>query len=423
VTLTVNGQTVKEFKVNMRERYNGVFLTLDKLTLAKGDKLEVRFSNRDADGLVVADAVQLLNPRAPSAAAVPPPPEPVILVPLPTAVILADDALSGPAAARDADRQSVAAMADAIMARVLPDGAINNVADADKVLIIPYFSNFCAIALIQARKVTGMEKYRTAAVKWLRWYADRVQGDGTVHDYKAGKYPGYIDSGDYDSADSYPATFAYALWYYGVQTGDLALARELYPKLQQAMGAALDVRQDDFLTWAKRSYRIKYLMDNLEVWYGAIACAKLERQLGTGKFAHYAEWAEKVQGALASYWKPEAGFFAFAPGHFDTKRLYPGALANAFAILFYAPSQPGAGALFRRIDELILAKDDKVLASTLPTRCWLLLAAQKAGNKQWESKLFNSIDGKIRPEKERTHAFALMILYYTGGFNGKYGVF
>jgi hypothetical protein len=427
IELRVNGVEQQRFTIDMTKRYDGAFFPLGDFKFERGDKVEVVYTNLKAAGLVIADAVQLLPQNPDTVSAAPGPEKPVAAIAFDyyhTAAILAGRALSGPAVAAGVDRAAVVRLADAMLERVLPDGAIDNTnIPAEKVLIIPYFSNFCAIALIQAYRVTGDARYLDAARNWLRWYAAHVQEDGTVHDYKSGTYPDYVDSGDYDSADSYPTTFAYALWFYGQATGDLALARELYPKLQQAMGAALAVRQEDFLTFAKQSYKIKYFMDNIEVWYGVIACAKLEEQLGGSRFDHYADWARRLMPALGGYWIAASNFFQFAPGHLDLKRIYPGALANAFGILFLLPpEQPGVRALFGRIDEVILSRTP-VLDSSIQTQVWLLLAAQRIGEAAWEAKLKANIEAKIKPDRERSHALALLLLYHTGGFNGQYGAF
>ena len=432
VVLFRNGQEVQRFTLDMTRPYPGVFRELGEFPLTAGDRVEILLTNENAGGLVVADCVRLLDESQPHPPAIRPvegtvPPaasetareKPLPLIFRSGVAIIDDDTAAGPPAVTKNPEQ-VRRCADWIMSRILPDGAINNAADPNNVLIIPYFSNFCSLALIRAGVALGEERYLAAARESLRWYARHIQPDGTVHDYKGGRYPDYQDSGTYDSADSYPTTFAYALWYYAAATGDRDFPAEMLPHLRRAMRAVEEVRQPDGLTFAKRDYKIKYLMDNLEVWYGLIACAKLEKLLG-GDPAPWREWTRQLDASLAAFWKPEENFFEFAAGHMDRKRLYPGALANVFAVLYWIDNPDGREMLFHRLKPLI-PTGESLRRITPQTLAWLLLGAQNVGDTELAEQLQQALAGR-RMERERAHTFALLLHAACGGINGPKGMF
>ena len=97
---------------------------------------------------------------------------------------------------------------DFIMAHQLNDGALTMSSNkgVPGYKIVPYFSNIAARALL-----ANPTAARIAAVKkWMVWYMAHLNADGSVYDYYATNFTGdamLTSTGDFDSVDSYAATF------------------------------------------------------------------------------------------------------------------------------------------------------------------------------------------------------------------------
>ena len=101
---------------------------------------------------------------------------------------------------------------------------------------------------------------------------------GTVYDHEV--WYGVPSTQSYDSSDSYAATFLTLVRAYYDTTGDAAFLRGIEADLRLVAGAiysTMDPR--DGLTYAKADYRIKYLMDNAEVYRGLLDWAYLLREV------------------------------------------------------------------------------------------------------------------------------------------------
>lgn len=102
--------------------------------------------------------------------------------------------------------------------------------------------------------------------RWLLWYADNQEADGTISD-RVGTVASYGSNGHRDSTDSYAATFLMAARRYQKAIQGQPAAKILRAA-RLAFGAIADVMQPDGLTIAKPGYGMKYLMDNVEVYGG-----------------------------------------------------------------------------------------------------------------------------------------------------------
>lgn len=149
------------------------------------------------------------------------------------------------------------------------------------VSIIPYFSCITARALLQ--KSPGTE-YTDVVKNYFNWHfahlndaaSDINKVSGTIYDYSAEILNGVVQfektEQEYDSTDSYAALFLTALWEYYNQTGNSEYLIAHYPQITDVIGAMNVTVDTDGLSYAKPSYKVKYLMDNTEVFNG-ISCA------------------------------------------------------------------------------------------------------------------------------------------------------
>ena len=173
----------------------------------------------------------------------------------------------------------------------LPNGALPmTYAKSGELTVNPYFADFAALALLD-----NAEKYADIVVKYMDWHFDHLNTaeedfnglDGTIYDYKVTMKNGEIvsekistpeNADSYDTTDSYAATFLTVVNKYFHKTGDsdylLAHAEDL-ERITNVMFATLQ----NGLTYAKPNHLIKYLMDNCEVYEGAIAAQRIFEEI------------------------------------------------------------------------------------------------------------------------------------------------
>ncbi|MFT4416051.1 hypothetical protein ACLM5H_19500 [Fredinandcohnia humi] len=139
-----------------------------------------------------------------------------------------------------------------------------------KYKVVPYFTHLGLLGLLE-------NEGHTSTVKdYMDWYFEhlnRVETEttpvGSVYDYvietdKQTETP----TNDFDSTDSYASTFINLLRKYAEVTGDYQYLREHKEEILLVASAMLSTKQEDGLTWAKPTYKVKYLMDNTEVYKG-----------------------------------------------------------------------------------------------------------------------------------------------------------
>ena len=173
----------------------------------------------------------------------------------------------------------------------LPNGALPmTYAKNGELTVNPYFADFAALALLD-----NADEYADEVVKYMDWHFDHLNTkaedfnnlDGTIYDYKVTMKNGEIaeerisapeNADSYDTTDSYAATFLTVVDKYFRKTGDsdylVANAKELY-RIAKVMFATYQ----NGLTYAKPNHLIKYLMDNCEVYEGAVAATKIFDEL------------------------------------------------------------------------------------------------------------------------------------------------
>lgn len=173
----------------------------------------------------------------------------------------------------------------------LPNGALPmTYAKNGELTVNPYFADFAALALLDNAKA-----YADIVVKYMDWHFAHLNTkeedfnglDGTIYDYKITMKNGEIASeristpenaDSYDTTDSYAATFLTVVNKYFYTTGDsdyLVAHAEDIERIANVMFATLQ----NGMTYAKHNHRVKYLMDNCEVYEGAIAATRIFEEI------------------------------------------------------------------------------------------------------------------------------------------------
>ncbi|MCJ8013663.1 hypothetical protein MUG84_18215 [Paenibacillus sp. KQZ6P-2] len=203
-----------------------------------------------------------------------------------------------------------------------------------KYKVIPYFSHIALLGLLEK------PEYANVAKKYMDWYfAHLNEGkgpdvpDGSVYDYVV-ETDRQTETAtlDFDSTDSYASTFLNVLRKYAEVTGDTAYVAEHKEKVLQIASAMLSTQDTDGLTWAKPTYKVKYLMDNTEVYRGLIDMAWIAEHIfgDTAEAARFNAIKEQVHTAIQSeLWLENKNMYS--PGKTES-----GSLLNPDWRTFYA---------------------------------------------------------------------------------------
>lgn len=169
----------------------------------------------------------------------------------------------------------------------LENGAIPMTYSANgEVRMNPYFADFAALALLDRA-----DEYSQNVKSYMDWHFSHLNTeetdyngvDGTIYDYlitlKNGEIVGetiamYKNNYSYDSTDSYAATFLSVLNKYYNETRDSEYIISHSEEIQRIINA-LFATYHKGMTMAKPDWRIKYLMDNCEVYEGLLDAAEL----------------------------------------------------------------------------------------------------------------------------------------------------
>jgi hypothetical protein len=264
----------------------------------------------------------------------------------------------------------------------------------------PYFADFAALALLGAG-----EDYYENVRRYMDWHfahlntaeTDYNKLDGTIYDYTITLSYGKVVSEkininadgkkSYDSTDSYAATFLCVVAKYYEKTGDLAYLMAHSQELRRLLNP-IRKTMDKGLTFAKPDYRIKYLMDNCEVYEGLVAAEKLYTALGLFELCDEAANLKKqVFDAIEEHmWMEEKGYYEVALGvnndsayDFTWTNFYPCATAQVFPIFcgLLAPTDPRSIHLYNKFNEYFSTGERKATweeMSTPDTFYWGALA-------------------------------------------------
>ncbi len=212
-------------------------------------------------------------------------------------------------------------------------------------VINPYFTNVALLALVELGDCEPVKQH-------ILWYLQHLSPDGYVNDFR------YIrneerNSGAADSEDSYHATFFSLLLAYIKQTEEIDWLVALHDPLAKILSSLLHLQRSDGLTWAKRSYRVKYLMDNCEVYQGLVDAGVLFSLMGDNersKLAFERSQASKA-GIYNTYHHQSQSFAIYDSVYPKWTKWYPDVTSQAFPIIYplIEPTHPVAQSLYQRI--------------------------------------------------------------------------
>ncbi len=224
------------------------------------------------------------------------------------------------------------------------------------VTVNPYFADVAALAML-----TDAEKYADEVKAYMEWHFEHLNTaetdyngvDGTIYDYTVTVENGKVvaesvTNGEpsYDSADSYAATFLTVVneYYNATADSEYILSRaDGILRVAEAMLAGYHFG----LTFAKPDYEVKYLMDNCEVYEGALAATALLNVIGVSDFSDVltlkkCEYAAQTvaQSIERSLWNADGGYYEagiFKDGsaayEFSWDTFYPCATAQLFPVI------------------------------------------------------------------------------------------
>lgn len=224
----------------------------------------------------------------------------------------------------------------------------------------PYFADIAALALLD-----NAEKYAGNVVKYMDWHFAHLNTakedfnglDGTIYDYvitvKDGKVVNEVisepDNADsYDTTDSYAATFLTVVYKYFCKTGDSDYLTAHAKDLKRITDVIFSNLQNG-LTYAKPNHRIKYLMDNCEVYEGAVAAAGIFEEIVNEGENEYASLRDDCKALISTvkekintelwnpvgrYYKPGITAYVSIPSKvFSWDLYYPQATSQLFPII------------------------------------------------------------------------------------------
>jgi hypothetical protein len=188
-------------------------------------------------------------------------------------------------------------------------------------LVVPYNAGVALRGLLRAPVRDKLD----VTERWLRWHLGHLRPDGQILDHwyladgtgETTCPPGIDASGcnQADSTDSYAAILLGLAGAYRDAGGNTGVLVENRARLESAAAALLALQQSDGLTWARADFRVKFVFNNAEVYWGLRALAGLERTLfGSRSRANsYDAAAQRVQDGIRRYLTdPKTGLYHVA---------------------------------------------------------------------------------------------------------------
>ncbi len=308
---------------------------------------------------------------------------------------------------------AVAACLARVRACQLSDGSFAQVAPGENpkapVWVAPYFAHFAALALL-ANVARAPQPDDLARVgRWLAWCAEH-QAPGGFWSDREGTRASSADTGKTDAWDSSAALYLRVLD--GYRSAGGALLPAWLEAAQRSVACLEALTDEDGLTWAKPDYRVKFLMDNIEVWAGWRAAAAVFAAAGEKAVAERARLrADRLIAApLCSFWQREAGLFAYARLADGTlaaaePRPYPTGLAQLYGIAFIEPH----GAAWSYVSRTF--QPDAGSAAALGPEWWLTAAASVSEDdaRLWRVRVCEAA-AAFDPARTYLHRYALSAL-------------
>lgn len=219
------------------------------------------------------------------------------------------------------------------------------------VRVNPYFSEIVAIALINYdNSVDAKNKIK----KYMDWHFAHINSSsedynglaGTIYDYTAVVKNGIVISEStkktYDSTDSYSALFIKVLADYAKVYGDTQYIVEHKETIKDITNVIFANLSSNGYSYAKPDYKIRYLMDNSEVYAGLVSAKYIYSNI-----IDDSEMVEKINKTVEFFdanfnkhwWKGDH----YAPtlstkyeehNDFSWNNFYPNATAQMFPVIY-----------------------------------------------------------------------------------------
>lgn len=252
------------------------------------------------------------------------------------------------------DVQSIRHSADYILRCQMPNGFIP-MTEGEPIWGVSCFGTAGALGLLRSYQVTGDQRYLKGAKRFADWYAGHMEPSGVMCDWK-GTRNAPESTGDYDSSDGYSPDFIVLCYDIFRITHDRAWLKAKYPAIARSVKGMLLTLQSDGLTFAKPTYKVKYLMDNISVHYGLRGAILIAKQFKTPDAAKWQKIMDRNQVGLRKFWLSREGRFSpaiFEDGVIDKDwaKWYPDGMANASALTFMLDKQdPKAKRLYHQLN-------------------------------------------------------------------------
>ena len=206
--------------------------------------------------------------------------------------------------------------------------------------VIPYTINLIALSEMQeAANLRPVKKYLNWVFKNLN-YPDKHGLTGSIYDYDISILGIEKSSDNYDSVDSYSATFLMLLQKYFFLSHDRALIQQNKQKIHDIAYTIVYLQDKDGLTIAVPESDVKYLMDNCEVYGGLKAFIELSEDFGWNLEDYYFGAKDSVErGIMQKLYNAEFQNFNWAVDddsiHASNWNIfYPDAYAQIFPIVY-----------------------------------------------------------------------------------------
>ena len=224
----------------------------------------------------------------------------------------------------------------------------------------PYFADFAALALLDKADLyaDNVRRYMDWHFSHLNTAEEDFNGlDGTIYDYKITVKNGKIesekistpeDADSYDTTDSYAATFLTVVYKYFCKTGDTDYLIDNAEDIKRITNVMFATLQNG-LTYAKHNHRVKYLMDNCEVYEGMISAERIFEEIVLKGKAEYTDMRDatceliytvkdninyKLWNFVGGYYLPGITAYVKIPTKiFSWNTYYPQATSQLFPII------------------------------------------------------------------------------------------
>lgn len=234
-----------------------------------------------------------------------------------------------------------------IAALQLDNGAIPMTYNANAELTVnPYFSCYAALALLD-----NAEKYADNVKAYIEWHfahlntskTDYAGVDGTIYDQIITVENGVVTAErmhprKYDSNDSYAALFLTVLNKYEKLTGDSEYIISKRADIKRVINA-MTATMHNGLAFACPDYKIKFLMDNSEVYEGAVNAAELFERVICPADSSYNSTLDFCKSTASTVSKTiDRKMWNYYGGYYETALTQTGTVAAEFSWSTFYPS-------------------------------------------------------------------------------------